>query len=189
MNNPTEQQFSSAVEAAAAWQVFLDESFPQGATFSQVMADGRLDPDGRFNFPVLVVMQMRGEWPVLMSFDGDQDVLMYINSWEEIDRDGHYVVRTQLLPLDSARSGLWELNSWFSEGLAEFLAPHREKLRRVLMDQAQFAGPAGELVVQSSSDIDTESMELAYVNPHVGGVALSAPSGTVPEVVSLTRSS
>lgn len=148
MTNPSEQQFGSTVEAAAAWQLFLDEQFSRGATFTPVLPDGMLSTAGRYNFPVVAVASMYGSWPVLTSFDGDRDVVVIPQSWEDLDRDGHYAARIDIDPV-CGRSGKWEYNSWFSDSLAEKMAPWREKLRAVLRDHAQFVGPFGELDIEA----------------------------------------
>lgn len=143
---------------AAEWQALLDEKFPQGAIVSPVLRDGTLSGEGVFLCPVLVVMAMRGEWPMLVGVGGDGlDVQLHPATWEEIDRDGHYVVRTRMAPVTAARRGEYEISSWLSDALVAALAPYREPQREWLVAAAESAQEEIQLELDTSAeDVDPE---------------------------------
>jgi hypothetical protein len=134
---------TSPAKTSTEWQALLDEHFPEGAMVSLVDSDGTLAAEPIFRVPVLVVMAMRGEWPLIVGISADgQDLQLHTASWEEIDRDGHYVARTKMAPEEGAREGVYEVSSWLSPALAAALGTVRETQREWLLQVAQSAGPA-----------------------------------------------
>lgn len=162
---------------AEEWQALLDEKFPQGAMVSPVRANGDLSGNPVFRVPVLVVVAMRGEWPLIFAVDGDHDLQLHVASWVEIDRSGHFVARAKMAPVGGARKGTWELNSWLSPMLVEGLAPFREPQRQWILEVAKSAESETQLEVDADpSEEDmadsaepTEDMALTLTNPFRNG--------------------
>lgn len=147
----------TVAKTAAEWQALLDEKFPQGAIVSPVLRDGSLS-DTNFLCPVLVVVAMRGEWPLIVGIGGDGlDVQLHTATWTEIDRHGHYVARTRMAPVTGARRGEYEISSWLSPALVEALAPFQEPQRAWLMSVAESAEEEVGLELDASpEDVDPE---------------------------------
>lgn len=156
---------TAPVTTAAEWQALLDERFPQGALVTRVLKDGTLDGGDLFRVPVLVVMAMRGEWPLLVGIDADgRDLQLHTASWEEIDRDGHFVARTAMAPVRGARQGTYEVSSWLSPVLAAALSVVRDAQREWLLQVAQSAEQEVELEVETDpEDADPEAATSAPV--------------------------
>lgn len=128
-------------KTAAEWQSLLDEKFPQGALVTPVLKDGTLSPDV-FRIPLLMVAAMRGEWPLIIGIDAaGRDLALHTASWEEIDRDGHFVARTKMAAVKEARPGEFELSSWLSPELAEAFAEVRDGQREWLSQVVESAAP------------------------------------------------
>lgn len=130
------------------WQALLDEKFPQGAIVSPVLRDETLSGEGRFLCPLLFVIAMRGEWPLIVGIAAEgRDIQLHTASWAELDREGHYAARTQMAPVVGARRGEYEISSKLSPKLIEVLAPYRDPQREWLQ------------AVVDSTEVDT-SLEL-----------------------------
>lgn len=156
---------------AAEWQALLDEKFPQGALVSPVLKDGTL-ADVVARLPVLVVMAMRGDWPLLVGIDADgRDIQLHTASWEEIDRNGHYVARTQMAPVRGARRGTFEVSSWLSPALAAVLMEVRESQRDWLLQVSESA--AREISLEVEADSEDDNPEAADSAPVTEDMALT----------------
>ena len=119
---------------AQAWQELLDTRFPQGVNINTVGSDDRLAPP-TLNLPVLVVMSLRGQWPVLRGFPLQApqglDLRIVLTSWTELDR-----------PTFAVRCGREGdrpvvLSARISAPLAEQMAPLRVEQREILTAQAE----------------------------------------------------
>jgi hypothetical protein len=139
-------------KTAAEWQELLDSSFPEGSFFSAVTADG-LSPRGMI--PVLVVMAMDGDVPLVAGIRADGlDVQLRISSWEEIDRDGHFVARVKDSSGGDGRVAEFELSSWLTPAAVAEMATVRESQREWLSQVAQSAvaeDPGTESVVPAET--------------------------------------
>lgn len=151
-------------QTSADWQALLDERFPQGALVSRVLKDGTLSGDEIFRLPVLVVMAMRGEWPLIVGIDVDgRDLQLHAASWEEIDRKGHFVARVKMAPVGGARVGEYEISSWLSPALAAAFGEVREAQRDWLLQVAQSAEAEVPLEVAEPAEEDPEAAPSAPV--------------------------
>ncbi len=124
------------------WQELLDKNFPEGALVSEVLPDGLLSRMV-YRVPVLVVMAMHGTEPLIVGIGSDgKDIQLRVSSWEEIDRDGHYIARAGVTAADGPGGSTYEVSSWLSPVLAAALAPVREAQRDWLMQVAESADEA-----------------------------------------------
>lgn len=155
---------------AAGWQSLLDTNFPHGAVVSAVMEDGSLSGQVQYACPVLVVVAMRGEWPMLVGLAGDgMDVQLLPATWSVLDKNGHYVVRARLVASTQSRSGEVEISSWLSEPQIAAMAPFREPQRDWLLQVANSAEEETSLELTPAADIPGQ-----------------APSAEVDDSVTLT---
>lgn len=156
---------TAPVTTSAEWQALLDERFPEGAVVSRVLKDGTLDGDMIFRVPVLVVMAMRGEWPLIVGIDADgRDLQLYAASWKEIDRSGHFVARVKMAPVAGARRGEYEISSWLSPGMVAAFAQVRDAQREWLLQVAESAEEETQLeVAEPEEDEDSEAAPSAPV--------------------------
>lgn len=128
-------------KTAQEWQALLDERFPEGAAVSLVSPSGQLS-DVSYACPVLVVMAMHGEWPLIVGIAEDgRDVQLYPATWTDLDHDGHYAARVQQADVPQASPGVFEINSWLSEEQAAELATVRDAQREWLLQVADVAEP------------------------------------------------
>jgi hypothetical protein len=149
---------TAPVKTAAEWQALLDERFPEGAIVTRVLKDGTLAANPVYRVPVLVVMAMRGEWPLIVGIDADgRDLQLHAASWEEIDRSGHFVARVKMAPVSGAVPGEYEINSWLSPNLVAALAQVRDAQREWLLQVAQSAEEETQLEVSEPADEDSEA--------------------------------
>lgn len=125
---------------SAEWQALLDERFPEGAAVSRVLPDGSLSGEGMYFCPVLVVMAMRDVWPLIVGIGLDgHDLQIHASSWEEIDRDGHYIARVHSRATDSVSAEHFEVSSWLSPAAVELMAKVRDAQREWLMQVSESA--------------------------------------------------
>lgn len=138
------------------WQALLDERFPSGAAVTRVLEGGSLDSRAVF-LPVLMVAGMRGGWPLLVGVaDNGLDMSLYIDSWQEVDRDGHYVARVSTAPIQNTQSGEFEISSWLTPFAEEQLLAVREEQREWLTQVIASAESEVELEPAEGAEADVE---------------------------------
>jgi predicted kinase len=192
-------EIDHAEVSAAVWQQFLDDHFPSGIQFNY------LDESGQLVFPprllsTVMVMAMRGEYPVLAGFDlkqEDYDIWIYVDSWKEIDRHGHYVVRCTQVDPNGGESRSVELSSWISEDLAARLAEVRPEDEQALaaISQAaaqnqriELAGLSADEILASVVHVDGYIRTVNGKTVHVDGYTYDRASGRkIPDTILRSR--
>jgi len=164
ISEPVIERGSGAL--AQVWQELLDARFPQGVNINVVGEDGRLVSPTR-NVPVLVVMELAGQWPVLRGFPMQApqglDYRLTPTSWQELDRSTFAVRVGQETGPDVV------LSARISDVLAERMAPLREDQRSVLTTQAQVTATVQLEKLGADSTVRL-SAEVAGLLFPVGGV-------------------
>lgn len=146
---------TSPAVTSAEWQELLDERFPEGALVSRVLPDGSLSGDVMYLCPVLVVMSMRDEWPMIVGIGTDgHDVQIHAVSWEEIDRSGHFVARVHSEASASDVRDHFEISSWLSPVAVASMTAVRESQRDWLIQVSESAQADLDPAAVASPDED-----------------------------------
>jgi hypothetical protein len=152
---------------AQVWQELFDRQFPQGVNVKSVGSDGRLQPPNR-NLPVVVVMELAGEWPVLRGFPIDApqglDFWLTPTTWQVLDRP-IFAVRVS----QGGDDPDMVLSARISESLAAEMAPLRDYQREMLMTQAR---SAAQQALAERLGVSTEQAPVS--DPDAPRVRLSA---------------
>lgn len=168
-----------ATSLAQAWQELLDEKFPSGVNVKNVGADGLLEPPVR-NIPVLMVAELRADWPVLWGMPVEApglDFRVAVASWEELDREaGDYAVRVSQAAEDLPDLVLEQVTDVMAERMDEW----RTANRQFLAAQIQ-AGMAARLAASRGVDPDEISDEEVVAE----GPGLDQASDAVREALGL----
>lgn len=127
-------------QEAAVWQQYLNERFPSGVQINYVEFDGSLRFPSRM-LPAVVVMDlMSNGFPVLMGFDYLQqmsyDLQIFPESWEKIDRQGHFVVRVTQVDGPAI-----EMSSWIPEDMATEMHSERTRTLKELTEASIVLAP------------------------------------------------